>query len=81
MDKKKTGIMTFHASHNTGSMLQALALQHILETKCGVEAEIIDFSNPAQQNMYAPLPRPKNWKQQIKQLIWANKEVCIILSK
>ena len=71
MDKKKTGIMTFHASHNTGSMLQALALQHILETKCGVEAEIIDFSNPAQQNMYAPLPRPKNWKQQIKRLIWA----------
>lgn len=71
MDKKKTGIMTFHASHNSGSMLQALALQHILEAKFGLTAEIIDFSNPAQQNMYAALPRPRNWKQHIKRLIWS----------
>lgn len=29
--KKKIGIMTFHASNNSGSMLQAYALQHFLE--------------------------------------------------
>ena len=27
MGKKKVGIITFHASHNYGSMLQAYALQ------------------------------------------------------
>lgn len=71
MENKKIGIMTFHASHNAGSMLQALALQHVLAQKYGMETEIIDYSNPAQQNMYAPLPQPKNWKQHIKRLIWA----------
>ena len=29
----KIGMMTFHASHNNGSMLQALALQHVLEDR------------------------------------------------
>lgn len=48
----KIGMMTFHASHNCGSMLQAFALQHTLIEKFGYDAEIIDFSNNAQRNMY-----------------------------
>ena len=40
-------MMTFHASHNCGSMLQAFALQHTLIEKFGYDAEIIDFSNNA----------------------------------
>ena len=67
----KIGILTFHNSHNCGSMLQALALQKILEDKYSATIRIIDFSNEAQQNMYAPIPKPSNWKRLIKSLIWA----------
>lgn len=67
---KKIGILTFHRSHNNGSMLQALALQNIISEKYNCCAEIIDFSNCAQQNMYAPIPKPQNIKQVIKAIIW-----------
>lgn len=50
--KKKVGIMTFHASHNCGSMLQAYALQYVLREKYNLDAEIINFSNHAQRGMY-----------------------------
>ncbi len=50
--KKKIGILTFHASHNCGSMLQAYALQEILREKYNNDVEIIDFSNKAQDGMY-----------------------------
>lgn len=66
----KIGLLTFHNSHNCGSMLQALALQTVLEQKYGVSVEIINFSNEAQLNMYAPIPRPTNWKRVIKSMIW-----------
>lgn len=48
----RIGMMTFHASHNCGSMLQAYALQHTLREKFGHDAVIINFSNPAQRNIY-----------------------------
>lgn len=48
----KVGIMTFHASNNCGSMLQAFALQQTLIRKYGAEAEIINYSNKAQRGMY-----------------------------
>lgn len=67
---KKIGILTFHASHNNGSMLQTLALQTRLEKKYGCEVEIINFSNPSQQNMYAALPKADNIKRVIKNMIW-----------
>ena len=67
--KKRVGLITFHASHNNGSMLQALALQNMLK-KYGCEVEIIDFSNEGQRNLYAPLPKAHNWKQVIKRAIW-----------
>lgn len=66
---KKIALITFHASHNNGSMLQALALQRALMARnCMVK--IIDFSNDGQRNFYAPLPIAHNWKQQIKKIIW-----------
>lgn len=34
---KKIGLITFHASHNNGSMLQALALQTVLEKNITVK--------------------------------------------
>lgn len=48
----KIGILTFHASHNCGSMLQAFALQKILETKYGANVEIIDYSNSVSRSIY-----------------------------
>ncbi len=68
---KKIGIMTFHASHNNGSMLQALALQSILEKRYGCDVEIIDFSNTGQRNMYSVLPKADNYKRVIKNVIWS----------
>ena len=52
MNKKKIGIITFHSSHNCGSMLQAYALQTVLEKRYGAEVEVIDFSNKGSRNLY-----------------------------
>lgn len=49
---KKIGIITFHASHNCGSMLQAYALQTVLTKKFNCEVEIIDYANRGSRNLY-----------------------------
>lgn len=51
---KKVGIITFHASHNYGSMLQAYALQQVI-LNMGYDCEIINFRNAAQKEMYKPI--------------------------
>lgn len=67
----KIGIITFHQSHNCGSMLQAFALQHVLN-ELGYKNEIIDFANRGSREIYSILPpihpfrrgirgRLKNW--------------------
>lgn len=67
----KIGIITFHRSHNNGSMLQTLALQYILKSKYSLDIEIIDYSNEGQRNMYAIFPKADNAKRIIKNIIWA----------
>ena len=57
---KKIAMITFHASHNNGSMLQALALQTALQQR-NCDIEIIDFSNEGQRNLYSVLPYPHNF--------------------
>lgn len=54
MRKKKVGIITFHASHNYGSMLQAYALQQTM-FNMGYDCEIINFRTKRQKKMYHPL--------------------------
>lgn len=66
--KKKIGLITFHASHNCGSMLQAYALQNTIK-KFGHDVEIIDFSNSGQQNLYKPYYRNGGIKNMIKNMI------------
>lgn len=39
---KKVGIITYHAAHNYGSMLQAYALQQTI-LRMGFDCEIINF--------------------------------------
>lgn len=50
---KKVGIITFHAAHNYGSMLQAYALQQVI-LGMGYECEIVNFRIAAQKKMYHP---------------------------
>lgn len=51
--KKRVGIITFHASHNYGSMLQAYALQQVI-LNMGFDCEIINFRTERQKQMYRP---------------------------
>lgn len=59
--KKKIGIITFHASYNYGSMLQAYALQQIV-LGLGYDCEIINFRTERQKEMYRlPWQRGNFW--------------------
>lgn len=68
--KNKIGIITFHASHNCGSMLQAYALQFVLKNKFNKNVEIINFSNKGQQNLYSCLPKADTLRRFIKNVIY-----------
>lgn len=48
----KIGILTFQASHNCGSMLQAYALRETLARKYNVEVELINYSNYVSRCIY-----------------------------
>lgn len=56
----KVGIITFHASHNYGSMLQAYALQQTV-LALGHDCRIINFRTAKQKKMYNPLFMKKKW--------------------
>lgn len=49
--KIKTATLTFHASHNYGSMLQAYALQHVIKS-LGFDNTIINLRTNGQKFMY-----------------------------
>lgn len=63
------GIITFHASHNCGSILQAYALQKVLQTKLQYESEIIDFSNEGQRNYYSVFVKNDSIKHFVKNVV------------
>ena len=65
----KIGILTFHRSHNYGSMLQAYALQQIL-LRAGHECETIDFSSPRQKEMYALPWNRGHWIKKILKKVY-----------
>lgn len=67
--EKKVGIITFHNSYNCGSMLQAYALQHVVDQLTGGRAEIIDFSNEGQIELYSVRQPNYGIKNKIKNLI------------
>lgn len=66
---KKIGILTFHAAHNYGSMLQAYALQTYLE-RLGCQTVIINMRNPGQKAVYGK-PSRHLTKKNLK-AVWAN---------
>lgn len=56
--KNKVGIITFHASHNYGSNLQAYALQQYV-SGLGYDCEIINFRSMIQKDQYAIITKQK----------------------
>lgn len=66
---KKVGIITFHAAHNYGSMLQAYALQQII-LRLGYDCEIINLRTKDQRKYYLPFFIHKGWVKKIKALIY-----------
>lgn len=69
LEKEKVGLITFHASHNLGSLAQTYALQYVLNVKLGGRVEVIDFSSANQRNMYSLFPKVESWKNIVKNFI------------
>ena len=69
--EKKIGIITFHNSYNCGSMLQAYAMQQIVDRITGRKSEIIDFSNEQQHQLYSVHQPCNNVKNIIKNVLLA----------
>lgn len=65
----KVGIITFHASHNYGSMLQAYALQQTV-LSLGHECEIINLRTAAQKSFYKPFFKLPGFRKKIKALVY-----------
>ena len=64
----KTGTLTFHASHNYGSMLQAYALQQVLIELYG-HNEIINFRTLRQKKMMIPIGISSNLRALAKSMV------------
>ena len=64
----KVGIITFHASHNYGSMLQAYALQQTV-LRLGHECEIINLRTSIQKRYYLPFLLQPGKRKKAKAII------------
>lgn len=60
------GILTFHGSHNYGSVLQAYALQNVINNKLNLKCETINFIPPKQEYMYSIFKKNNTCKNIIK---------------
>lgn len=72
---KNTATITFHASHNYGSVLQAYALQNVIES-FGFENEIINLRTARQVDLYTVLTKRRGIKYIFKNashLLYYNK--------
>lgn len=65
----KIGILTFHASHNYGSMLQAYALQQTVMS-LGHDCEIINFRTERQRSFYRPFFVNGGMRSKIKAILY-----------
>lgn len=54
----KVGIITFSASDNCGSLLQAYALQEYIASAFGAEVYVLDFVSEESAAVYSLFPRP-----------------------
>lgn len=72
----KIGIITYHRAKNLGGMLQAYALQQVLNEKVG-DCEIIDYRNKKFEDQYRikKISEEKNIKNKVKNLLLKRKNV------
>ena len=77
----KVGILTYHDTTNYGAVLQAYALQKIINS-FNIDCEIIDYKCDAITDRYkiTPFYKCKNIKKSIKALL-TNKNVIYELRK
>lgn len=64
----KIGIVTFHASYNYGSMLQAYALQSTLQA-LGADVTIINYRSRIQRDIYALHPQDVAFLVKVKSMV------------
>ena len=76
----KVGILTFHASHNYGSMLQAYALQKILNV-LGIENEIINFRSAIQKSLIPPPVSLRHPRSSIRKFLAKPHQTMALLRK
>lgn len=79
----KIGIITFHAAHNFGSMLQAYALQEYLK-KEGQEVSIINFQPASQKALYSSIfniTHLRNIRDLILRILFSPKSIIFICKK
>lgn len=71
---KKVGTVTFHASYNYGSCLQAYALQKYITNISNneIKYEIINLRNKVQKEMFATPYEKKGLKNFLKKIIYLN---------
>lgn len=77
---KRVGIITFHAAHNYGSMLQAYALQQVL-LNMGCDCEIINFRTRRQKVFYYPPFCHGRWIGMIRRLFLYWRDVIPLMKK
>lgn len=75
----KVGILTYHNAINYGGVLQAYALQQVLNSIDGIEVEDIDYRSPAVEQQYHWL-KFKN-KKTIKNYILSNATTMFRIKK
>lgn len=73
----KVGIITFHASHNCGSMLQAFALTTVLKNM-NIPCEIIDFANEGSRAMYNSIPPIYPFKRGVRGRFSNGGKLCLM---
>ena len=64
----KAGILTFHASHNYGSVLQNFALQQVL-TDLGCSCETLNLRTETQKRIYSIASRKKGLKELLRNVL------------
>ncbi|RSX56685.1 polysaccharide pyruvyl transferase family protein [Bifidobacterium samirii] len=69
----RIALITYHRAHNSGSFLQAYAMQRVIG-RLGHRCDVIDFSTPRQQYLYAlykPVHAPKDLVKNV--YTWCNR--------
>ena len=80
---KKIATITFHASYNYGSNLQAYALQEYVKKLCNnnCEYKIINLRTDIQKNMYKSCFERDGLKNKIKRIVYFNQKKSLMKKK